>query len=236
MNIITIDPSLISTSMVINGDIYNYCREDLIIGKKSMNKWYKYAEPYINYTIIDIINDVEYSDKEILKIISYTKTVNKIINDINCKIDVSKKTLVVLEGYSFSSKVGDFIDLITFSTLLRSEIYNRVTKNMYIISPKSLKLESCKLTYKPKEIGVKKKKLYWTNNDGVSGGMFKKKDMLKCIIENELFVDKFSNHCKEIGVELMELSSIPKPYEDSIDSFLLYNVVKNNLQKYASGL
>jgi hypothetical protein len=47
VNIIAIDPSLISTALVVSsGDtfkIYNYCRESKVFGKKGITKWYGMA-------------------------------------------------------------------------------------------------------------------------------------------------------------------------------------------------
>ena len=44
MNIIGIDPSLISTGMVINGKLFNYCRESDAINKSGLGKWFKHSE------------------------------------------------------------------------------------------------------------------------------------------------------------------------------------------------
>ena len=52
MNFIGIDPSLISTAVVVNGDITNYCRESAVYTKSGMSKWFKSAEQYCNYKFV----------------------------------------------------------------------------------------------------------------------------------------------------------------------------------------
>ena len=44
MNIVAIDPSLISTALVVNGKMINYCRESKVYGKTGMSKWFKLDE------------------------------------------------------------------------------------------------------------------------------------------------------------------------------------------------
>ena len=68
MNIISIDPSLISTALVVNGKIYNYCRESKVNLKKGMSKWYKSAEQYSKYRFIEFTKFSNYSEGEISKI------------------------------------------------------------------------------------------------------------------------------------------------------------------------
>ena len=47
MNLIGIDPSLISTAVCVNGKVFNYCREKDALGKKGMFKWYKLADELV---------------------------------------------------------------------------------------------------------------------------------------------------------------------------------------------
>jgi hypothetical protein len=39
MNIVTIDPSLISTAVIVNNKMFNYCRKNNAFGKKGLTKW-----------------------------------------------------------------------------------------------------------------------------------------------------------------------------------------------------
>jgi len=58
-NIVAIDPSLISTALVVSSGntfkIYNYCRESKVMGKKGMTKWFKLAEQYVSYKYITLV-------------------------------------------------------------------------------------------------------------------------------------------------------------------------------------
>lgn len=238
MNIVAIDPSLISTALVVSSSdsfkIYNYCRESDAYGKKGMTKWFKFAEEYVNYQFIEYRQFEDYSEGELTKLKDYDQITDQIIDDILENIDTSKETKIGIEGYNFGAQVGDLVDLVTFSTLLRKKLFDKVSRDISVLSPSTLKLESCKLTYEPtvKQIGGKnsRKEYKWRNNLGISGGKFQKTDMYLSIIENNEFDDYWSNHCKLMKGDITSISKIPKPYEDINDSFLLYNIIKLNRQ------
>lgn len=236
-NFIAIDPSLISTALIVSsGDsfkIYNYCRESKVYGKTGMTKWFKMAEEHVIYKFIEYREYKDYSEGELVKLKDYDLITDNIIKDILENIDISKPTKIGIEGYSFSSGSGSsIIDLVTFSTLLRKKLFDRVSEDILVLSPSSLKLESCKLTYTPiiKEIGGKKprQEFIWRNKLGISGGNFKKNDIFLSIIENTNFNDYWSLHCKSIAGDIKSVSSFPKPYEDADDCFILYNILKRN--------
>lgn len=235
MNIVAIDPSLISTALVVSsGDsfkIYNYCRESDAYGKKGMTKWFRFAEEYVNYRFIEYREFKDYSEGELTKLKDYDKITDQIIDDILENIDISIETKIVIEGYNFGAQVGDLVDLVTFSTLLRKKLFDKVSKDITVLSPSTLKLESCKLTYEPtvKEIGGKnpRKEYKWRNNLGIPGGKFTKNEMYLAIIENNEFSDYWSKHCKLMKSDITSISKIPKPYEDINDSFFLYQIIKH---------
>jgi len=235
-NIVAIDPSLISTSIVVSsGDsfkIYNYCRESAAYGKTGLKKWYKMAEEHVNYKFITYREYKDYSEGELIKLKDYDKVTDGIIDDIISNIDNSKPTKIGIEGYSFSSSAGDIIDLVTFSTLLRKKLFDKISQDIFVMSPSTLKLESCKLTYPPiiKESGKKKitYKEEWRNNMGIPGGSFTKREMLLSIVENEKLNDYWAKHCKLVKDDLLSVSVINKPYEDSSDAYLIYQVLKKD--------
>lgn len=237
MNIVAIDPSLISTALVVSsGDtfkIYNYCRESKVYGKKGMTKWFKSAEQFVEYRFIDYRTFSDYSEGELTKLKDYDKITDQILVDILSNIDPSKETKVGIEGYNFGAQVGDLIDLVAFSTLLRKKLYDKVSKDIWVMSPSTLKLESCKLTYEPirTEIGKKvvKIKEEYRNKIGIPGGKFTKNDMALAIIENDNLNDYWSNHCKLIRDDLNSVSTIQKPYEDINDSYLIYQILKQSI-------
>jgi hypothetical protein len=239
MNIIAIDPSLISTALVVSsGDtfkIYNYCRESKVFGKKGITKWYGMAEEYVAYKFINYREFEDYSEGELTKLKDYDAITDSIIEDILENIDPNLESKIGIEGYNFGAQVGDLIDLVTFSTLLRKKLFDRISEDILVMSPSTLKLESCKLTYKPiiKETGKKKItiKEEWRNNIGMPGGKFTKNDMALSIIENDFLDDFWIKHCKFVKDDLTSVSTIQKPYEDVNDAYLIYQILRklNNL-------
>ena len=234
-NVVSLDQSLISTALIVEGPssirMINYCRESAAAGKKGMKKWFKLAEQHVEYRFIEYREYANYSEGEIIKLKDYDKITDMIIDDILATIDINIPTKVGIEGYSYSSSAGDIIDLVTFSTLLRKKLFDRVSEDITVLSPSTLKLETCKLTYDPivTETGkkVKKLKYEWRNNMGIAGGSFTKTDMLMAIIENKSMQGGWAEHCRQVKDDLLSVSTIPKPYEDINDAFLIYNVIKS---------
>ena len=222
MNLIGIDPSLVSTAVCVNGKVFNYCREKDALGKKGMFKWYNLADELVNYRYIKYSKYDDYMNGEIVKLMDYDQITQQIVDDIKENILSDMKTIVSIEGFSYGSGVGDLIDLVTFSTLLRKKLFDQITQDILVVSPSTLKLESCKLTYPPIDVGKKKPKLKWMNNDGISGGHFTKREMCLAIIENDDLNDDWSKHCKSVKGDLLGGKKIPKPYEDVNDAYLLY--------------
>jgi len=218
-NIVAIDPSLISTALVVSsGDnfkIYNYCRESKVFGKKGMTKWFKSAEQFVTYKFIEYREFEDYSEGELTKLKDYDSITDQIVEDILANIDPKKETKVGIEGYNFGAQVGDLIDLVTFSTLLRKKLFDQVSEDILVMSPSTLKLEACKLAYEPirKETGIKKIKIVeeYRNKLGIPGGKFTKNDMALSIIENDKINDFWSKHCKSIKDELMADSMVEIP-------------------------
>ena len=237
-NIVALDPSLISTALVVSsGDtfkMYNYCRESSAFGKTGIKKWFKLAEQFVTYKFIEYREFKDYSEGEITKLKDYDGITDGIIEDILDNIDRTKPTKIGIEGYSFSSTAGDIIDLVTFSTLLRKKLFDRVSEDITVLSPSTLKLESCKLTYPPivTETGkkVKKVKVEYRNNLGLSGGKFTKTDMFMAIVDNTDLQDFWTKHCKLVKSDVLGVATIPKPYEDVNDAFLIYSVLKKENQ------
>lgn len=233
-NIVTIDPSLISTALVVSsGDtfkMYNYCRESSAFGKKGITKWFGMAEQHITYKFIEYRSFKDYSEGELVKLKDYDKISDDIISDIKENIDPNKPTKIGIEGYSFSSTAGDIIDLVTFSTILRKKLFDLISEDITVLSPSTLKLESCKLTYPPiiKESGKKKItiKEEYRNKIGISGGKFTKTEMFLAIVENEVWEDYWTKHCKLSKTDVLGIAKIPKPYEDVNDAFLIYKYLE----------
>ena len=233
-NIVAIDPSLISTAMAVSSGktfkMYNYCSESKVMGKKGMTKWFKMAEQFVNYRFVEYRKYKDYSEGELVKLKDYDKITDSIIDDILANIDAKLPTKIGIEGYSFSSAAGAIIDLVTFSTLLRKKLFDRISEDILVLSPSTLKLEACKLAYEPirTEVGKKKKtvKEEYRNNIGIPGGKFTKTDMYMAIVENKKAEDYWSEHCRTVKADILGVATIPKPYEDINDSFILYSVIR----------
>lgn len=227
MNYVGIDPSLISTGLVVNGRIFNYCRESDAYTKSGLSKWFKLCESEMTLRFIEYRDFENYSDGELIKLKDYDKVTDMIISDIESNIDKDLPVKIGIEGYNFGAQVGDLIDLVAFSTLLRKKIWDYISKDILVMSPSTLKQESCKLTYPAIDIGKKKPKLEWRNNYGISGGNFTKREMYLSIIENDNLVDSWANHCKLIKEDILENKTIKKPYEDVNDAYLIYQILKS---------
>jgi hypothetical protein len=236
MNFIGIDPSLISTAVVVNGNITNYCRESAVYTKSGMSKWFKSAEQYCHYKFVNYRDFDNYSDGELIKLKDYDLVTEMIVDDILSKINVEEETHIGIEGYNFGAQVGDLIDLVAFSTLLRKKLYDRVSNNITVFSPTTLKLEACKFTYPPivKEVGKKVKRIEYEyrNPLGIPGGKFIKTDMARAIIDNNsVSDDKWFTYLKTVQTEVLTMKNIPKPHEDVNDAWLLYHILKKQHSK-----
>jgi len=229
MNFIGLDPSLISTGLVVNGKLFNYCREKDAMNKSGLSKWFKLCENKITLRFINYNEFENYSDGELIKLKDYDKISDQILKDIEENIDKSQPTKIGIEGYSYSSDAGAIIDLVTFSTLLRKKLYDYISKDITVFSPSTLKLESCKLTYPPINEGKKKEKWVYKNAYGISGGNLTKHGMFMCVVDNNDIKDEWSNLCKTLKDDIMGVNKVPKPFEDLVDAYLIYNIVKKNL-------
>jgi hypothetical protein len=224
MNYVGIDPSLISTGLCVNDKLFNYTREEDATTKKGgLSKWFKRCETDITYRYISFGKYESYSEGEITKLCDYETITDMIIDDILANIDHTVPTKVGIEGYSYSSDAGSIIDLVTFSTLLRSKLYSLITDDITVLSPTSLKLESAKLTY---PVEMKGKKEVYRNNYGIAGGSFTKREMYLAIVENKTFTDGYATLLRSLQGDVMDMTTIKKPMEDVNDAYLLHKVMQ----------
>lgn len=236
MIFIGIDISKISTALCIEKDnnniFYSYST------KKSNNIWVKNTEKYINYRNINYDYDKEndYSKSEILKIKQFDNVSNLIINDILDNINILDNIQIGIEGYSYNSKRGPIIDIVEFSTLLKHKLLKIMNKysNIQIISPLTLKTETCKLVYKPRiEITGKriiKEKLHLENYKGIQATKFDKWDMFNALIESDINIE-LKDWCIENKEKITKNKELPKPLDDIIDSLWVKEVIKTYNKK-----
>jgi hypothetical protein len=227
-NLITIDPSIKSNGVVVNGNIISVVDESKAFGKTKLNKWFEICDKIVDFIYINYDYPKNYSESESYKLIKYSETVNVLFDKVSEYLIDGVPTIFAIEGYSYNSEAGHLIDLVTYSTLLRLK-FKEIADYIYILSPSTLKLESAKLTYKPTNIGKRVDKFIYQNNEGIKGGSFTKHHMYKALIENENINDEWNDMLKEYASDILSKSKIVKPIEDINDSKLLYEIIKNRI-------
>lgn len=210
MIIIGIDPSLSSSAICIykDGDykMFNYTNN------KPTYKWIKRTTNIIDYVFHSKTTDGEYSDLEVAKLKMYDSITTNIVDEINKNVD--DYAHVYIEGYSYSSNAGKIIDLVTFSTLLRSKLLKNIFITLHVVAPMELKKGIADLVYTQDKKGVSRDK------NGKAGGSFDKKDMFNALLEIELD-DDYNSYLHLHYIELLETKNLPKPFDDINDAVLL---------------
>lgn len=215
-NYIGIDISLNSTAVFIENNNGKFILS--FTNKKDNNIYIKELNKYgVKFFHFNRETSKDYSKDEILKIKHYNYISDLLVNEILKTLDLSKKTKCAIEGYSFSKNTSSILDIVSLSTLIRSNLIKSIKDiEIEILSPSTLKLETCKMVYKPIDIGIKKSKFIYVNNQGISGGKFKKPEMFRAILEGN--IDTPIYQMLESYKDLMEREKIPNPIEDIIDA------------------
>ena len=227
MNFIGIDISLNSTAIFIENEsnisILSFTN------KKDNNIYIKELDRCgVKFFHHNRETSEDYSKNEILKLKHYNMLSDKIFSEIISRIDTTKKTLCQIEGYSFSKNTSSILDIVSLSTLIRSKLIQINDIDITIISPSTLKLETCKLVYPPINVGKKKPKYEYRNNEGLSGGSFKKPHMYRAIIEGNINTPIYS--MLYTYKDLMDRDKIPNPIEDIIDATFACKIKKNQYE------
>lgn len=225
MNIITIDPSLSCTALIINDKKFIYTTNAVAKTKKDkLKQWFDLCEDLIEYRFHDNINCDDHASSELQKFKLFSSITNNIILDIKASCDVTLPTHIMIEGYSHSSNAGPLIDLVTFGSILRYKLL-MIFDSITIAPPTTVKLEAAKLTYAPIEKGVRVKTYEWRNSEGVAGGKFTKNEMYKVLIENTSMNCKWVTFLRENQIDIQNLKNIPKPIEDMNDAKIMYEIM-----------
>lgn len=231
-NIIAIDPSTTCTGVCINGSVSCVVSEEQSITKNGrLNKWFEIASQvatinvYVTPTGVAINKKTPFAVSEVRKLIKYDYVTDYLINQIRKKVPDLKNSLCLIEGYSYNSKAGNLIDLVTYSTLIRQKMF-RQGATLRVVPPAELKLSAAKLTYEGVNVGKKKPKIEWRNNEGVAAGKFNKHEMYKAICENDDLDDDWRKLLNEHFSDQINAKSISKPLNDINDSYLLYHCFK----------
>jgi len=227
MNLITIDPSINNTAIIVNGKIFCFTNKELMFSKTGkLTKWFELANPFVEYFPITYTKADDYSTNEILKLDTYHQIANTIVDVILMHCNSAEPFKVCIEGYSYNSAAGPIIDLVTFSTLLRYKLYEH-TEDITVISPTSLKHEAAKLTYPAIRKGKKVIKYEYRNHQGIAGGSFTKTDIFYALIENNNLQGEWVNFLRAYKKEITNNKVIAKPLEDINDAELMYRIYEN---------
>jgi len=232
-NIVSIDPSTICSGVCVNLKLYAVTQHQVAYTKNDrLKRWFESSSSVCDIiTYPARIKTDTYSNEEISKLSYYSNISSIIINAIASNISDPRKTIVLLEGYSYSSRAGHLIDLVGVSTLIRLELLN-LGYNIRIVAPSELKMMSAKLSYDPINVGKRKPKLEWRNKKGVSGGSFDKHDMFNAILDSKHTTSPWKDFLKSSADDILSMKSIPKPIEDVNDAFLLYKICENDIIYY----
>lgn len=223
MDVITIDPSLICTAMVVNDKKFVYVGKHIAYTEKgNLKQWFARFNDVVKIRVFDLKSAIilGYSEHELIKFKSYINIIDVMINDITENVTDLTTAKVGIEGYSYSSISGPLIDLVTFGTIIKYSLLKIGLTNILIVPPQELKSKAGSLAYQP----IKKGKIIqYVNSDGKSAGSFKKTDMLKCLLDITLTgSDEWINTLNLYKNELYKLKAVPKPIEDVNDAKLLY--------------
>jgi len=208
-NIVAIDFSLNSTALtVFNGDTYKFVsiiNTDSFLGKRGkVLSGYLIHDDLEKQKIVKFIKNKR-SSQNTVYIDDQKNKLSDAIKIANLIIDlIPKDSIVVMEGFSYSSKSRSFIDLILFASVVRSKIYEKLG-NILILSPSEIK----------KTITGK--------------GNAKKIAVLKGILKTDdiqLIKNSFFDYCNKDLNNLLKKEEVKKPIDDLIDSIAILQCYK----------
>ncbi len=227
---IGIDISLSSTAIYINNKEKQYII--CYLNDNKTDKWANELNKIANVNIhriekVKILGN--YSIDEIEKLKNYELLSERIIDDIKilCLDDFCD---IRIEGYSYTKNTNSINDIICLSTLIRSKLLKNLNCNLTIISPNTLKIETCEYCYgvtEMKKISKKtnkemKSEFKVMNYEGVPGGKFTKFEIYKSIIEKN--VDNIILQFLIDNKSVMNMKKIPSPIDDINDALMLSKI------------
>ena len=218
MNYIGVDISLNSTALFISKDNENFIKCYLTEDKET--KWTKILKKIKNVEINFITHNrnIDYSDNEIIKLEQFDLVSSQIINDlmIFCKSDFYE---IRIEGYSFSKNTNSILDIVAYSTLIKTKIINNLNCKVKIIAPSTLKKNTCSLVY-----GINKNKTY--NPDGIAGGSFTKFEIYKTILDGKIETPIY-DFLYDNSEQLLNMKKLPSPIDDINDATMASKIIIN---------
>jgi hypothetical protein len=148
-----------------------------------------------------------------MKLKNYDQVTDNIVDDIlNYVGDV--ETEMYIESYSYSSKAGKLIDIVTFSTMIRLKLLGVPNIHMNFIPPSTLKKISGEYVYPKDSKGMCR------DENGKAAGSFDKKDLYIVLLNLDLKFP-YVDFLRENLDAMMSVKALPKPFDDISDSVLL---------------
>ena len=229
INIVTIDPSLTSTAMTVNGKPFSIASENIALTKTAkLSKWFELSSEHCEIITVntEYSGETKYSKLEVNKLQTFQKIANIVRKTIDNHVNPEYNTVCLIEGYSYSSMAGPLIDLVTLGSLIRERLFSRNNTELVVLSPSTVKKLSARLTYQPIAKG---KKVEYRNNEGIAGGSFKKHEIYKVLIENASLETDWIRFLRS-NQDLLRQKSIPKPIEDINDAVVMYHICQKEFE------
>lgn len=224
MNYIGIDISLTSTAISFYNEKYGYKFFSYMKNYTKPTKWTKRID-FVNLKGVFYDTSEDYSEQENMKMTDYQLLVINIITDIQ-KFIIPGEIIVATEGYSYNSLAGRLIDLVTLGTLIRDRFTNKMGAEMIVMSPSTIKKETCGLVYGWDKKGKRVIKYSTRSTKGIAGGNFKKHQMLEAL--NDYDCDtQLKGFCDEFFEEVYHMKNIPSPIDDLVDSYWILKILMN---------
>lgn len=226
---IGVDISLTSTAIVIKSkEKYHYLS---FMKNFKQGKWTKMLD-FINIVGTEYRISDDYSTNENYKLEDYDRITDMIISEIK-KITLDDEIIYNIEGFSYSSggKTSSIIDLVMFTSMFRNKMKNVLKAKMNVISPSTLKMQACYSVYGGTVKRNKKGeivKLETRSSDGISGGNFKKHQIMKGLNDSNI-QNYLTIFIRENFKELYKMASIIKPLDDINDAFFLLYILENDI-------
>jgi hypothetical protein len=214
MQVVSLDTSLNSTAAVVySNKIFTFLSFRKELDKD--NIWNQ-SMSFIDMYDVQYQKTETFAESEILKLEDYVGLSSKVYSTIFKLLNNNEKTLVMMEGYSQSSKAGRDHDLVAYGTLIRLKFYSNLN-NLIILPPMSLKKYSAQLTYPKSAIG---KNPIYRNTEGIAGGKFTKFEMMQALIDYNNN-DILTIWCKQNWSDIKKRAGIPAPANDVVDAMWL---------------
>lgn len=229
---IGLDVSKISTALTIENN--NVTKLFSYSTKKANNIWVKNTSDFIEYRHINYNykNEKDYSKSEMLKLNEFDTITSLVIQDILDNYNMLDTIKIGVEGYSYNSK-GPIFDIVEFTAFLKYKLMNKLVDytTITIMSPLTLKSETCKMIYEPR-IEIKGKRvikeiIHYENDKGKQATKFDKWDMFHSFIQSDINIP-LKYWCQEYEKDITKNKDVPKPLDDIIDSIFIKEIIKNS--------